>query len=392
MINKFEKLSEYYISKLDEIRSTKKENNFVLYCIDNDLTHLIDKWDVDKNEGRMPIDVTRGSGLKIWWICEHGVSFQAEVKSMVKKYKCPCNVNSIDKTFPEVSKEWDYEKNGDLKPTDVSKGSDKKVWWKCKKGHTWEARVSSRCVGGRGCPYCSGLKVWAGYNDLATTNPELLEEWNFDKNIDIKPTQVSSGSDKKVWWKCKEGHEWQAKIKNRKDKKGCPYCANKKVVAGENDLATTHSELVKEWDFDKNIDIKPTDVTYGSERKVWWKCECGHSWQATINKRTAQNTGCPYCANKKVVPGENDLATTHPELVKEWDYEKNGDLKPTDITKGSRQKVWWKCKEGHEWQAAVYERTRKRIDKETGIKKESGTGCPVCFSKYRRGEKKSSKK
>ncbi|MBQ8623595.1 MAG: zinc-ribbon domain-containing protein [Oscillospiraceae bacterium] len=77
---------------------------------------------------------------------------------------------------------------------------------------------------GRGCPYCSGKKILSGYNDLATTNPNLATEWHPDKNGVLLPTMVSPGSHKKVWWLCKKGHEWQASIENRSKGSSCPIC------------------------------------------------------------------------------------------------------------------------------------------------------------------------
>ena len=118
--------------------------------------------------------------------------------------------------------------NGDLTPNDVSAGSQKKVWWQCSKGHEWLAAVCYRNNGG-GCPICSGKKVLAGYNDLATLNPELVKEWHPIKNGTLTPSDVTSGSSKKVWWLCEKGHEWDAIICNRSKKKsGCPFCNRRK--------------------------------------------------------------------------------------------------------------------------------------------------------------------
>lgn len=106
----------------------------------------------------------------------------------------------------------------------------------------------------------------------------------------------------------------------------------------------------------------------GSNRKVWWVCEKGHEWQATVRSRVS-GAGCPVCSNRKILPGYNDLATLHPELVKQWEFAKNGDLKPDQIGCGYDRKVWWICSEGHIWRAAVANRALP------GYKH---TGCPVC--------------
>ena len=58
-----------------------------------------------------------------------------------------------------------------------------------------------------GCPYCSGLLPIEGETDLLTTNPELISEWNYEKNTLLTPNMVKAGSSDKVWWICDKGHE-----------------------------------------------------------------------------------------------------------------------------------------------------------------------------------------
>ena len=193
----------------------------------------------------------------------------------------------------QLMAEWDWEKNKDFDPSQLTLGSNRKVWWVCSEGHKWEARVASRSCGS-GCPYCSGRKVLAGYNDLETLNPQLALEWNYEKNKSLLPTEVATGSGKKVWWKCSKGHEWQAVISSRHNGVGCPVCSNKAVQAGFNDLATCNPELAKEWNYVKNGDLLPTMVTTNSGKKVWWLCSRGHEWQATVDHRT-NSRGCPIC-------------------------------------------------------------------------------------------------
>ena len=275
--------------------------------------------------------------------------------------------NSILNTNPTLTSEWNYDKNGDLRPEHFMANSGKKVWWKCSKGHEWQATITSR-NNGTGCPICSNKQVLTGYNDLATINPKLASEWNFEKNSDLKPGDVTVGSNKKVWWKCNKGHEWQATIANRNNGNGCVYCTGQMVLKGYNDLQTINPLLAIEWNYDKNDNLKPEDFTAGSGVKIWWKCKKGHEWQARINSRNA-GQGCPYCASRYVIKGESDLATLNPELASEWNYDKNGDLRPEDFTAKSGIKVWWKCSKGHEWQANIYDRNR-------------GRGCPYCAGKY----------
>lgn len=141
--------------------------------------------------------------------------------------------------------------------------------------HSWQAPVSRR-TDGSGCPYCLNQKVLAGFNDLATLNPALAAEWHPVKNGRLTPKDVVPGSNKKAWWQCAHGHEWEAAISSRVRGSGCPYCSRRKPVVGVNDLATTHPELAEQWDASRNDGLGPQDVTAHSARKVWWTCDCGH--------------------------------------------------------------------------------------------------------------------
>ena len=109
-------------------------------------------------------------------------------------------------------------------------GSQKKVWWKCEYGHEWQSTIHNRCAG-NGCPICANQRCLTGYNDFATTNPELLKEWDFEKNTLIDPYSIISGGKVKVWWKCSKcNNEWQVNITSRKAGRGCPVCGREKIV------------------------------------------------------------------------------------------------------------------------------------------------------------------
>ena len=250
---------------------------------------------------------------------------------------------SLAETHPELAAQtdgWD--------PTTVTFGSHKKLSWKCRLGHQWEAQVKSRTTG-RGCPICSGQSVLSGFNDLATINPQIAAQadgWD--------PTTVTAGTKKKSSWICEFGHRWRATVNDRTAGHGCPVCSGQSVLSGFNDLLTKFPEVAEQadgWD--------PTTVNAGSSKKLGWKCELGHKWQAQVNSRTSGN-GCPVCSGNAVLVGFNDLATTHPEIavqVDGWD--------PTTVIAGSHQKLSWQCELGHKWKAQIKDRT-------------TGRGCPSC--------------
>ena len=356
-------------------------NDLKTWCEQNDRIILLDEWNYEKNVPLSVDDVSAGSRKKVWWKCSNGHEWQSSISDRAKQRRgCPyctgqkviTGVNDLLTLNPELANEWNYERNKYLKdgkgrdistPNKVMTGTKQKVWWKCSKGHEWVSTISKRSSGD-GCPYCSGRLAIIGVNDLATINPDLAKEWNIDKNAPLKACDVLPGSNKKVWWKCSKGHEWQAIIISRSRGNGCPVCSNHMIVIGVNDLSTTNPKLASEWNYDKNGALKPTDVVEGSTRKVWWKCSEGHEWFARIDQRSKDH-GCPYCSGRNAVMGENDFATLNPEIAKEWNYEKNVGLKPSDFTRRSGQKVWWKCSKGHEWQASMHNRS-------------GGHGCPYC--------------
>jgi len=265
--------------------------------------------------------------------------------------------NSLAAVHPELVAEWS-EKNLPLTPDSITFGSNKKVWWKGACGHEWQTSVKARSNGEK-CPICSGARVIAGINDLATLEPLLEKQWS--KKNKIKPTEVSIGSHKKVIWRCEKGHEWEAAVKSRTiNKTGCPYCSHNKVLAGFNDLATLLPDIAAEWS-DRNYPLLPTQVTVFANRKAWWKCkDCGREWNTLISTRSG-GSKCPYCSGYIFLKGFNDLQTTHPEIASEWS-EKNLLLKPDEVNAKSRKNVWWRCgKCGNEWKSVINARVKGTV-------------------------------
>lgn len=199
--------------------------------------------------------------------------------------------------YEDLMAEWDYDKNELLllDPNVLGVKSHVKVWWKCLQGHSWSAMISNRTGHHRGCPYCAHQRPIEGETDFETLYPELAKEWHPLKNKK-SPSEFMAGTHKKAWWICAKKHEWSAEIKSRVAGVGCPYCANKKILQGYNDLATVNPKLAKEWHPTKNGKLKPTDVSPSSGKKVWWQCSYGHEYIAQICNRST-NRGCPYCSD-----------------------------------------------------------------------------------------------
>ena len=335
---------------------------------------LVCEWS-EKNLPLTPEQIPYGSNKIYWWHGACGHEWTASAKSRHAGEKCPiCSgarilvgFNDLATAKPELAAEWS-EKNKPLLPTMVTVGSHKKVIWKGKCGHEWVAQIKNRVQQDSGCPYCSHRKVLVGFNDLASLFPEVAAEWS-DRNLPLKPTDVMAFANKKVWWKCSHGHEWYTLISTRSGGSKCPYCSGITVLPGFNDFQTLYPELAEEWS-ERNAPLTPDRISVKSRQNVWWKCKvCGHEWKSVIYSRT-KGTTCPVCADRAVKEGYNDLATTDPHLIPEWDFEQNKKFSPYHISRNSLYSVWWRCKHGHTWKATVADRAI------------NGEGCRICEAEY----------
>ena len=436
----------------------------------------------------------------------------------------PTKNNDFASVYPELAKEWNQARNGNLLPSQISKNNGIKVWWKCKYGHEWQARVHDRTTGKTGCPFCSRRRLtsfpeqaiyyyirklypdavnrfhdifdnrmeldiyipsirfavefdgatWHGTEDahrrekqkyeicknnritlcrvkertgkewkdvsdvtytirkkslkelqpviqaildsidpesnmwtrknplcihssitvdlerdaneireyltpipnsLVELRPDLVKEWNSERNGNLVPDLFGINSNDKVWWKCSKcGHEWKTTIIHRAGKRnsGCPECAKQQKgktftklrVSQRGSLTENNPALAAEWHPTKNEALTPNDITEKYNKNVWWLCpKCKYEWEASPNNRS-KGVGCPCCSGRVPKIGENDLETLHPEIAKEWNYDRNGDLKPEQFLPKSGKEVWWRCSIcGHEWKAVIRNRT-------------NGHGCP----------------
>jgi hypothetical protein len=258
--------------------------------------------------------------------------------------------NDVLSQHPSIAKEadgWD--------PGNVVSGSHKRLKWKCDHGHSWMARPYSRTVRLSGCPVCANKSLVRGFNDLQTLQPSIAAE-----AFEWDPSACLAGSGERKLWRCALGHTWTAKVVERtgNNKTGCPFCSNRKLLVGFNDLQSRLPELAEEAH-----GCDPQMVIYGSRIKLDWRCRLGHIWKASLdNRASSRQPGCPYCANQKVLTGFNDLKTRHPLIAAQaynWD--------PSQVLCGSSQKVQWKCDQGHIWSTSIDHRTGNRR-----------SGCPVC--------------
>lgn len=348
---------------------SKKENIWKEY------PNLVEQWDSSKNKDKSLVENTLSKRVNVWWKCNKGPDheWEASISNRVGGRNCPfCgnrkpSVTNNLNNYPELVKEFDLVKN-ELSPDLVVAGGVKRFHWKCENGHSWEAAMRDRIKGGR-CRKCSG-KIASKDNNLKAKRSDISIFWDYEKN-NKSPEEYLVSSNVVVNWKCSESddHEWTEHIANMTaNYKGCPFCSNHRV-SKTNNLLKIHPQIAKEWHPTKNNDLSPDRVLSNSGKKVWWKCDKGadHEWPAIVNDRTPPNKkGCPVCSNHKKVKS-NVLTATHPELLKEWDYQKNK-KQPNEYVAGSDEKIHWVCNINpkHKWATQLNNRTSKK------------SGCPKC--------------
>jgi hypothetical protein len=128
-----------------------------------------------------------------------------------------------------------------------------------------------------------------------------------------------------------------------------------------------YPDLLLEWAWDVNGELDPDRLAAGGHERVAWRCllEPAHVWETRVADRTYHDSACPYHMGVRVHPAES-LAAFYPWLALEWHPTRN-EFRPDQVTRASGREVVWRCEQGHEWSAPVYQRTL------------SGSGCPECY-------------
>ena len=199
--------------------------------------------------------------------------------------------------------EWDIDKNGSLSPDNISYGSHKEVFWVCSKCETHYKKDIHARTRGTGCGVCSGVGKNQHRRKLFDEYPLLKQELDLNKNSYESLKDVSAGSSQPIYWICNQGHSYDMPAVNKPKSKGCPYCTNKRVLVGFNDLETwckknNRHQILDDWDYKKNS-FSPSEITYGSNKKAWFKCHiCGYQWQTVVISRTLNHTDCKMCVRR----------------------------------------------------------------------------------------------
>lgn len=272
----------------------------------------------------------------------------------------------------ELAREWHPHENGDLQLADLSDHSGQTPWWKCPQGHEWRAQMQLR-MKGTNCPVCSGRQVEPG-KSLGSLHPAIASQLHPELSA-VDPLTIHPGSNKRLWWRCSAGHEFQAPVVSRVRYQAYAKCQGRQA-SDTNNLQVTHPEVAADWHPTKNGELRPSDVVAGSGKRVWWLCRtCTAEWVTRPQLRTrGKGTGCPECARREAFGRQTGstppLTETHPEVAAEWHPDRNAGVGAHEVTAGSAQRVWWLCQHGHEWAAIVKDRAGRQ------------TGCSTCSGRF----------
>ncbi len=288
---------------------------------DGSIILLVDRKDkeVDYEYLSEPISVLLDLLLKKYGGEKPNVDIDRDFNEVASSFLILQKEKSLASLYPEVARDFHPTKNGQLNPERIKASSGQMVWWKCSTcGHEWKSRISDRTLKGQGCLICGnkeGAKkrkksIILETGSFADNYPELLCEWDYTKNTNISPNDVTPFSSSKVWWKCSVcGHEWEARIVDRSSHGyGCKECGygkaaakrRKQIVEANGSLADRFPDLLLDWDYTKNIDVSPNELPPFSNKKVWWKCSvCGNEWETPVAWRSHMGQGCPSCYRAK---------------------------------------------------------------------------------------------
>ncbi len=335
---------------------------------------LMDEYDPDNEID--PFNVSEFSGRKVQWICrnnrEHRWKATFYSRSIGYGLCRTCHIFHYDKMLceclPELEQFYDQKRN-ERSFQSYSYKSNERVWWKCRAGHSFPRTIDKVYVAGKlKCPICEFRWLVPGVNSLADTNPLLSKEWS--PRNERSSYEYFKKSYDYVFWKCPTcTGEYKARIIDREyGDDSCPYCANRRVLAGYNTLEVTQPYLIKEWSVNNERPI--TDFFETSSYMALWTClSCNGEFSARIRDRKPGDDACPYCTNQKILAGYNTVDVTKEELISEWSDKNERNM--NEFFETSYYRAIWNC-------TKCSGEFRARIRDRQGIGDDM---CPYCTSK-----------
>ena len=135
------------------------------------------------------------------------------------------------------------------------------------------------------------------------TNEEFQEELRLlrEQGEDVYTDDEYVGTKIKMWFYCSEGHRWQMRPNDILNGQRCPYCQNRKVLVGYNDLWTTHEYIARLLKNQQD----GYEHTYGSKYKTHFICpNCGNIIFKTIKEVYMRGLACQRCGDSISYPNK----------------------------------------------------------------------------------------
>lgn len=357
-------------------RAVSEEYNLLL-----DYPAIANQWHPSKNGDLKPEKMTSGSKKKVWWICPHNHCWKAQVNSRTSGRDCPyCSGNKVGfendlkSMSPEIVAQWDYGKNHPKRPEEFTNGSSKKAWWVCSKGHSWDAVIHSRTSRGRGCPFCTNqtsraeIRLLTEFQHFFPKAQSRLRFEGKEADIYIEDLNLVLEYDGSYWHKGKE--------LNDKEKSDFFESLGMNVIrVREAPLSriTTNCVEVSDDIFERKSEVNEVfslvllEFSNSIPKKTLVALE-----QYLVESDFRNENG--YKKYLSYFPSpfpEHSLQELFPDVSKEWHPTNNSPLTPRHFTSKTDSIVWWMCKEGHEWEAPICNRTPSK-------NKSKGSRCPYC--------------
>jgi very-short-patch-repair endonuclease len=338
-----------------------------------------------------PENVFKNSHKRFWFECDCGHTFDAQLDSINNGSWCPycshnklCNETSClscyNKSIASHEKSKYWSSRNTEQPRNVFKSSDKKFWFDCDCGHTFDSALSS-INNGQWCSYCSNppKKICNETSCLSCYNKsfashEKSKYWS-SRNTE-QPIKVFKSSHKKFWFDCDCGHTFDSALSSINNGSWCSYCSNPpQTLCNKTDCDFCYNnsfashEKSKYW---SNQNIKnPRNVFKSSHKKFWFDCDCGHTFDSALSNI---NNGqwCPYCANKKLCNESSCLSCYNNSFAshEKSKYWSNQNIKnPRNVFKCSDKKFSFDSDCGHTFESVLSSITC------------CGSWCPYCVNK-----------
>jgi hypothetical protein len=328
------------------------------------------QWHPTKNGNLKPTQFTEHNEKSVWWLCakDRRHEWQAKISNRANGNNCPYCVgkkvlvgyNDLATCMPLLAKEWHPTKNDPLTPYDVTVGSNKQVWWQCEKGHEWPDTIVHRS-GGRRCPKCFGetktsfpeQAIFFYCRQITTAHNRYMIDARTEIDVYLPEYKIGIEYDGDYYHKGEKAKQREEQKQEKVEKLGITL-VRVREIEGQTSEYTIYSKRGAN-DIELTKTIKDLLALIEQIAKVSFDIDVDVA-------RDRSEIYEQYILSEK----EKSLAVVNPKLALEWHPTKNGSLLPEYVSANANKKVWWQCKNGHEWPAFVNSRNK-------------GAGCKACY-------------